>query len=193
MRISELAERTGASTATVKFYLREGLLPPGNVTSRTTATYDESHVARVKTIRALRDSAGLDLATVRRVLAVIDDPPSDREDLLAAAQASTLPLAPEPTTGAAAVLMKRLGWHVDPHGPLFSALDRQLDTARQAGVVLTDAQLEKYARIIRRLADVDVASVPDDVDGAVRQVTIGTLLTDPVLATLRRLAHQDTA
>ena len=193
MRISELAEHTGTSTATLKFYLREGLLHPGNVTSRTTATYDESHVARVKTIRALRDSAGLDLATVRRVLAVIDDPPGDRQGLLAAAQASTLPLTPEPGTGAAETLMDRLGWYVDPHGPLLAALDRQLELARRAGVVITDAQLERYARIIRRVADADVASVPHDVEGAVRQVTIGTLLTDPIMATLRRLAQQDTA
>lgn len=193
MRISELAAAAGVSVPTVKFYLREGLLPPGVVVTRTTAEYDESHLSRIRTIRALSEAADLDLATIRRVIAVMDRPPDDRGELLRDAQAATLrDEAPDPA-GTARALVDDLGWHVDPDGPLLAALDRQVDYARRTGVVLTDQQLRDYARLIRQIAEVDVASVPGDPVGAVRQVTVGTLLTDPLLATLRRLAHQDTA
>ncbi|GMA88788.1 hypothetical protein GCM10025868_40380 [Angustibacter aerolatus] len=44
--------------ATVKYYLREGLLPPGTPTSRTQAQYDEEHVRRLRLVRALLDVGG---------------------------------------------------------------------------------------------------------------------------------------
>ncbi len=53
MRISELAARTGVPLATVKYYLREGLLMPGHATSATQAQYDDSHVRRLGLVRAL--------------------------------------------------------------------------------------------------------------------------------------------
>ena len=37
MRISELARRSGLPVATVKYYLREGLLPAGEPTAATQA------------------------------------------------------------------------------------------------------------------------------------------------------------
>ena len=39
MRISELSARTGVPVATIKYYLREGLLPEGERTAPTQATY----------------------------------------------------------------------------------------------------------------------------------------------------------
>lgn len=193
MRMSELAATAGVSVPTVKFYLREGLLPPGLAVSRTTAEYDETHLARIRVIRALSEAADLDLATIRRVIAVMDSPPKDRGELLRDAQAATLRADTPDPAGPARALVEEVGWQVDPDGPLLAALDRQIDYARRTGVVLTDEQLRDYALLVRRIADVDVASVPGDPAGAVRQVTVGTLLTDPLLATLRRLAHQDTA
>ena len=40
MRISELSARSGVSVATIKYYLRERVLPEGERTSATQATYD---------------------------------------------------------------------------------------------------------------------------------------------------------
>ena len=48
MRISGLAERTGVPVATLKYYLREGLLHAGTATARTQAVYDTTHVERVR-------------------------------------------------------------------------------------------------------------------------------------------------
>ena len=45
MRLAELSERSGVSTATIKYYLREGLLQPGRRVTATQAEYDEEHCA----------------------------------------------------------------------------------------------------------------------------------------------------
>ena len=80
MRISEVAAATGVSVPTLKFYLREGVLHAGVSRSRTQADYDDSHVDRVRLVRALVEVGGLDLATVGRVLEVIDRPDVARRD-----------------------------------------------------------------------------------------------------------------
>ena len=53
--------------------------------------------------------------------------------------------------------------------------------------------MTQYADAVLRIARVDVDSVPPDAAGAVRQVVLGTVLVDRVLAPLRRLAQQHIA
>ncbi|MEP6649003.1 MAG: MerR family transcriptional regulator, partial [Lapillicoccus sp.] len=53
MRLAELCAATGVPAATVKYYLREGLLPPGERVSATRADYGPPHVERLRLIRAL--------------------------------------------------------------------------------------------------------------------------------------------
>ncbi|MDP3890043.1 MerR family transcriptional regulator, partial [Nocardioides sp.] len=71
--MSELSRRSGVSVPTIKYYLREGLLPPGEATGATRAVYDATHVRRLRLIRALVDVAGMRLDRVREVLAAVDD------------------------------------------------------------------------------------------------------------------------
>lgn len=71
MRIGLLAERTGLTTKTLRFYEDAGLLP---APPRTTAGYrdfPQETVARVTFIRAAQ-SAGLTLAEIRGILALRD-------------------------------------------------------------------------------------------------------------------------
>src|SRR5690606_7052378 len=72
MRISELSQTSGVPTATIKYYLREGLLHEGELTSATQAQYDDSHLSRLALIRALVGAGGLSLAATRRVLDQLD-------------------------------------------------------------------------------------------------------------------------
>src|SRR5215207_6724902 len=67
VRISELSQRSGVAVATIKYYLREGLLPPGASTAPNQAQYDEQHLTHLHLIRALREGAGLSIATLARV------------------------------------------------------------------------------------------------------------------------------
>jgi DNA-binding transcriptional MerR regulator len=73
MWMAELAERSGLPVATIKYYLREGLLPPGKNTSATRASYGETHLRRLRLVRALTDVAGMRLDAVRAVLRAVDD------------------------------------------------------------------------------------------------------------------------
>ena len=53
MRIAELSRDSGVPVPTIKYYVREGLLPPGELTSPNQAQYDASHLRRLRLIRAL--------------------------------------------------------------------------------------------------------------------------------------------
>ena len=74
MKLNQLAERTGVPVSSVKFYLREGLLPPGRKLNATTARYCRVHAERLELIRALREIIGLPLERIRRVVTAVDAP-----------------------------------------------------------------------------------------------------------------------
>ncbi|KUP95458.1 MerR family transcriptional regulator, partial [Thermobifida cellulosilytica] len=71
MRIGELSRRSGVSVPTIKYYLREGMLPEGERTAANQVRYSESHLRRLRLIRGLIDVGGLPVPTVREVLAEI--------------------------------------------------------------------------------------------------------------------------
>ncbi len=64
MRMAALSEASGVPVPTIKFYLREGLLPPGHRTSPNQSQYDDEHVRRLALIRSLTEIGGYSLATV---------------------------------------------------------------------------------------------------------------------------------
>lgn len=202
MKISELSAATEVPVATLKYYLREGLLLPGRALSRTQADYDESHVARVRLVRALTGVGGLSLTTARRVLEVIDEPSASRADLMGAAQRALYGAefvgvpskggALEPTSRAWAWLLA-MGWQVHPEDPVIDELDRAWEACDAAGLGLDEERMSAYARSVLEIAAVDVASVPREPEAAVRQVVLGTVLVDRVLSPLRRLADQHVA
>lgn len=86
MKLGELARSLDTTTASVKFYIREGLLPPGRKVNQTTAIYDESHHRRLALILGLRGAIGTSLARIADLVAIIDDPEAGQLDVLEAAQ-----------------------------------------------------------------------------------------------------------
>ncbi|MDA3648978.1 MerR family transcriptional regulator [Saccharopolyspora indica] len=194
MRISELGRTSGVAVATIKYYLREGLLHEGRLTSATQAQYDESHVARLRLVRALIGVGGLSVAAAREVLAQLDDPPETMHDLLGAAHRSLGPAVDdEVDTGAAEAVLERLGWRVQ-------SADRQavrqlaaaLDALEAADFPLSEDAVLTYARAMRELAEGEVSGVPvESKETAVRYLVLGTVLVEPLLLALRRLAQAD--
>lgn len=71
MRIGELAEATGTTTKTLRFYEDSGLLPPPERTVSGYRDYDQDAIARLDFIRRGR-ATGLTLAQVREVLDIRD-------------------------------------------------------------------------------------------------------------------------
>ncbi len=77
MRMSELSRLSGVSVTTIKYYLREGLLPPGRQLSATQAEYDGNHLRRLRLIRALTGVRGLSVSTAREVLGALAEHTGD--------------------------------------------------------------------------------------------------------------------
>src|ERR1041385_2084643 len=72
MKISELESRSGVPLPTIKFYIREGILPPGRRTAKNQADYSDEHLERLLLVRALRDDAGLPVATIANAMKAAD-------------------------------------------------------------------------------------------------------------------------
>ncbi len=85
------ASRSGVSAASIKFYLREGLLPAGGTVHATRAQYSARHVERLELIQALRRIVGLNIEQIRGLLKMADDG-APRLALLAAVQRVVLDL-----------------------------------------------------------------------------------------------------
>lgn len=194
MRISELARRAGVPVGTVKYYLREGLLPAGTPTSATQAQYGEGHVERLSLIRVLVGPGGLSLTAVRTVLAAIDDPPSSLHELFGTAHSALGPVstAGAPATARARELLARHGWAVHPDAPAVGQLAGALEGLDAVAVPGIDGLIDRYAELAAELAEADVAAVPaGSPTEAVRFVVAGTVLLEPLLLALRRLAEED--
>ena len=196
MWMSELSRRSGVPVATVKFYLREGLLPPGEAVGATRARYDDAHVERLRLVRALVDVAGLSLPRVREVLATLDDPTLDLGEAVGGAHVA---LAPEPPTPPSDRSLRRVAGLADRHGwnavtSHARALAAALDAMDAVGQPLSDARLDAYAGAAATLAASDLDGMSEMArDRAATYAVLGTLLTEPVLVHLRRLAHADLA
>ena len=68
MRMRELEKRTGVGRETIRYYIREGLLPEPDRASRNSASYSDDHVARLKAIKRLQDERFLPLSVIKTLL-----------------------------------------------------------------------------------------------------------------------------
>lgn len=192
MRISELSSATGIPIATIKFYLREGLLPPGRATGATQAEYDDTHIARLRLIRALVEVGGLPLAAVHGVLAATEE-----ESVPAAVGAAHRAIAPPSRTKGradagprrAVALLNHLGWTYAPGSQSLRRLDEALAGLEAAGLSTDPTTLTRYAETALELARYEISGIPGAAGDAVRYVVLGTVLYEPVLLALRRLAQ----
>lgn len=68
MRMRELESKTGVGRETIRFYIREGLLPEPDRVSRNSAFYSDDHVARVRAIKRLQEERFLPLGVIKTLL-----------------------------------------------------------------------------------------------------------------------------
>jgi len=135
MKMSELSNAAGVSVATVKYYLREGMLPAGSPVTATSSSYDGTHVARLQLIRALVEGAGLSIAQVRRVAQTLDNPPDSWHDLLGTAQGVLCGPPDEALdTASADTLLLQVGWVVGACSPARADLARALARLDLGGI-----------------------------------------------------------
>jgi AcrR family transcriptional regulator/predicted DNA-binding transcriptional regulator AlpA len=65
MKISELVKESGLPASTIRYYVREGLLPPPIKTGKTMAYYSDEHLARIAYLKELTETRGMSLAEAR--------------------------------------------------------------------------------------------------------------------------------
>ncbi|MEU4212474.1 MerR family transcriptional regulator [Streptomyces sp. NPDC026206] len=211
MRISELSRRSGVPIQTIKYYLREGLLPPGRSTSATQAEYDEAHVRRLRLIRALVGVRGLTVSATKEVLAAVREQGGDVHQVLGLVLGAR-PAVPAGEEGQAEpeeagsdaeggagseteadALLAEAGWQVSPHSPAKAVINQTLETLRSVGVDYPWQALVPYAELAERTAALDLdqlEGMDDPLEQAERAMLL-TILLEPALLALRRLAQED--
>ena len=193
MRISELSRVSGVPTATIKYYLRENLLHDGVLTSPTQAQYDETHVARLRLIRALLGPGGLSVAKTRQVLDAIDGADAPSNELLGVAHGALVdPADPDRDLSRVVAILQRWGWCVSPKDrDSQAALLDALEAIDAAGFQLPPDALDGYAQAMLQVATMEIDHLPtESPEAAVRYVVLGTVLNEPLILALRRLAEQ---
>ncbi|KSU52268.1 MerR family transcriptional regulator [Microbacterium enclense] len=192
MRISELSAASGVPVATIKYYLREKLLPEGARTSPTQASYGVAHVQRLGVIRALVD-AGVGIAGVRKVIGVLEEPPENPYDLLGAANAAVTPaVSADIDLTAALALLERMGGDVEKCFPdQIAAVAQALAALDRAAFTVPDRVMDAYLTHLSAIAEEELAATPEtSIEDAVRYVVLGTALVEPLILALRRVAEQ---
>ncbi|MGW6848592.1 MerR family transcriptional regulator [Streptomyces virginiae] len=217
MRLAELSERSGVAIATIKYYLREGLLPPGRRVSATTADYDEGHLRRLRLVRAMIQVGQVPVASVRQVLAHVDDeslgrtmrlgaalwalpPGSEQDDGTGAGTGEGADGEDEATTAARAEvdqLLRTLGWstarELGELSPVHRSLVAAVATLTRLGYPWDATLMAPYARLMHQVAvrDLDfVETFPSEAEKAETAVA-ATILFQPVLKALHRLAQEE--
>ncbi len=201
MRISELARQSGVVLSTLKYYQREGLVPDGAHRNATQVVYDESHLQRLRLIRALLDVGGLSMATAKVVLRTLDDPNAPLAETFEAAQAALA--ARRPSSEASTLsdeARSRIQHLAHSRGWCFSDENPGLDVAAEAidGMLAikhepSEEYLDAYADAAQAAAraDLQALSLLSEQNQIAELMVVGTVLGDPLFAGLRRLAQED--
>ncbi|SEF35921.1 MerR HTH family regulatory protein [Amycolatopsis pretoriensis] len=199
MRMAELSAESGVPVATVKYYLREGLLFPGERTSPNQARYSAAHVQRLRLVKALTEVGGLPLASVGAVLAAIDGDATPHETMGVVQQELAGP--PPKVSGEAAEwaagllheLALRHGWKW--HGMedyTVGNLVAALATAKELGHEKLAERLDEYFALAMRVAELDVEVVTGltSFDKIIEAGLVATVLGDRIFTGLRHLAQE---
>lgn len=68
MRMREFSEASGVSKGTIKFYIREGLIPRPIKTHPNSAHYNDTHLNAILSVKELRSKRFLPLSVIREIL-----------------------------------------------------------------------------------------------------------------------------
>lgn len=97
LKMKDLERRTGVGRETIRFYIREGLLPEPERPGRNVAWYDESFVERIRLIKELQEKRYLPLAVIKTIVAGDARPAPAEVDALLAIDGKVVAALPEGT------------------------------------------------------------------------------------------------
>lgn len=195
MQLHELSQRSGVTPASIKYYLREGLLPPGEAVHATRAEYSASHLERLELIQALRRIVGLNIGQIRGLVKMADDG-VPRLDLLAAVQRVVLDLGNYTTTigseaaEATAAVVRLRGWPDSPSDAR-NALTAHLELMAGLKIPVSATVLEAYSKAMDDVAGIDIAATtaPESTDRLILTAAVGMHMHSQLLLKLLALAQ----
>lgn len=195
MQLHELSQRSGVAPASIKYYLREGLLPPGEAVHATRAEYSASHLERLELIQALRRIVGLNIGQIRGLVKMADDG-VPRLDLLAAVQRVVLDLGNYTTAiggeaaEATAAVVRLRGWPDSPSDAR-NALTAHLELMAGLKIAVSATVLEAYSKAMDDVAGIDIAATtaPESTDRLILTAAVGMHMHSQLLLKLLALAQ----
>ncbi|WP_433012611.1 MerR family transcriptional regulator [Kribbella sp. CA-294648] len=203
MRIAELSRISGVPVPTIKYYLRENLLPPGELTSPNQASYSEAHLRRLRLIRALVDLAQVPVARVREVLEGLDSDTMSLHEKIGRAHRAITPQrqltstsdAREAATAQANALLESHGWSVEPDAPALNTLIETIAALRTLQQDHLVSFLDSYATAVEKFTELEVAAVTSPPghttpDHIAESVILGTILGETLISSLRLLSQE---
>ncbi len=201
MRIAALSATTGVPVATLKYYLREGLLHSGAATAVNQAEYDDTHVQRVRLVRALLQMGHLSIADAQRVVAAAEDDSLSTHDMFGVAQDAMVPAAERggPRSAAARAEVDRFvarhSMRVRPDAEVRRMLADVLVTASDflqvpPGECISTEGWDAVVPALLDLATHEVGQLPDGFPRATLTgfMVEGTVVFEVGLAAIRRMA-----
>ena len=210
MKLRELSTRSGVASTTIKWYLREGLVPRGSATASNQADYSEFHLSRVRFVRSMMELCGLSAADSKCLVNAIDDKAIPVGQLVGLA-AQALPLS----AGVAitvemhdlsAALLSKLGWvstsnHAaeDTLGVVLAISAEQSRDAEGAFPEFDEASSREakwlhYASAMSELVRDEIDGFEElgsDREAVVQRVIIGNRLAELALVAFHRLAQRE--
>ena|ERR1700690_451194 len=208
LTVSQLAARTRTSIPSIKFYVREGILRPGDLSAKHRAFYSDTHVRRLRLIRVLMRVGGLGLPSIRDVCKLLDAKGSRPIDTIIAhvidclgrrGRRRSAPTGPEAARAHREVLglLEARGIRVRREANAVADLANALVGLRHViGPDVSADDFVPYLDAMCALAKQDFESnahlVTDPASAGVA-ATFATVLWEPVLILLRRIAHEHVA
>lgn len=196
MTIVELSRRSGVPVATIKFYVRSGILPPGDPVAANRTEYRQDHLTRLDLIRAFRDLGRFRLETARRVIELLGTGgPVDRRLVIALDELSLVPgeddrppfAPPEAARAQAEVagLLAQFGWD-DADDPPAAGADLATAIVLLRRLVDPELGIEALVPFGQAIAGLPLVDPPVERDPA--RDFIRFLLVEAIVVALYRLA-----
>ena len=198
MLVSELAERADVPLATVKYYLREGLLAPGETTGPRRSEYDASHLRRLRILRALREVGGAPVSALQVIVDAVEDDSRPEHDLVCEISDALSP--PLPVDGPDQAAGHQVNAAIDGVGWSDVRMDaaarlRLADLVQLVSEELLTVDSEilgYYARLADHLCRTEIALLDKTKgrQGTLEDMVVGEAVFGDILTLFRRLGHE---